>query len=230
MVESAVKRLKKFGYKKVGYEGTVVAWGTDVLAAVKEMCPKYGIDLVGHVLCEVEGKDFTIQASKLRKTGPDAIIVCDMPPGQSVWARSLAQIGWKPFVLSIDAGSTENAMNISSPKYFEGWQAKSEIDRTKPYLIEVFDRVAAFTGKRYENEMVARAWDVAQIMVEAIRLSGNPDDPEAIRDGIYKIKNFTIAMGKKETTGSFEMGRNHMLGSDDMTFYEIRSGKFIVVD
>jgi len=93
----------------------------------------------------------------------------------------------------------------------------------------VWDKYEAATGKRYEDEKILRTYDLVNLLVEAIRLSGNPDDPSAIREGFYKIKNLPLAVGKKETTGSFEIGRNHIVTEKDMTFYTVKAGKIVLV-
>jgi len=73
--------------------------------------------------------------------------------------------------------------------------------------------------------LVTRGYDAARALLEAIRLSGDPDNPEAIRDGFYKIKNLPLAGGNKSSMGSFEVGRNALLGPSDIPVYVIRSGK-----
>ena len=79
---------------------------------------------------------------------------------------------------------------------------------TKPAVKQLWDKYEKYTGKRYEDETVLRTCDAINLLLEAIRLSGDPDGPEAIREGFYKINNFPIALGRKQTMGSFEIGRN----------------------
>lgn len=69
-VEATLMRINKLGYTKVCYEGTTLAWGTDMLISIKKQAPQYGIEVVGEVLCEPKSKDLTIQASTLRAINP----------------------------------------------------------------------------------------------------------------------------------------------------------------
>jgi branched-chain amino acid transport system substrate-binding protein len=89
---------------------------------------------------------------------------------------------------------------------------------------EVWKKYQEYTGKSYEDEKVPRTWDAIQLLIQAIKLSGNPDDSTAIRDGFYKIKNFPVATGSKTTMGSFEIGRNHLLKVEDIPVYVFKSG------
>lgn len=227
---SILLRIKNLGYTKVAFAGTPLAWGTSMEANVEAACPKYGLDFVGSAFCEPKSKDLTIQARKLQDIGAEAIAMTEYSAEQCVWARAFNTIGWEPYVISSDEATTGEALGMGPPELFEGWETKSLVDRTKPYLWEVWDKYEAYTGERYDDEKVARAWDSAMLLFEAIRLSGDPDDPEAIRDGIYKIKDFPIALGHKRSTGSFEIGRNHLLTAEGITIYAIKSGKLEVVD
>jgi branched-chain amino acid transport system substrate-binding protein len=225
VAEALVRRAKSLGHKKIGYEGSTLAWGTDGLAAVKELAPKYQLEFAGEVLCEPKSKDLTIQAKKLKDTGATAVIMGEYEAELGVWGRGLKSVGWNPLLLSLSGGNLYTASTLYPPELFEGWETAMLHDISKPLVKEVWDRYEKYTGKRYEDEKVPRTWDVVQLLIEAIKLSGNPDNSEAIRDGYYKIKGFPIAVGSKGTKGSFEIGRNHLLKVEDIPIYVMKSGK-----
>ncbi len=219
-------RAKEMGFKKVGYMATTQAFGTDMLDIIKNVYKDYGIDFVGYVLCEPGSKDLTIQAMKLKDAGAEVVICQNYVADQIVWARNLKTIGWKP--LSITGSILlANSLEVSAPELWEDWQGMSVIDINKPAVKIVWDNYAKYAKKRHDDDKAPRAWDAARILAEAIRLSGNPDSPEAIRDGFYKIKNFPIATGRKETTASFDIGRNYTLPAKDISFVTVKSGKFV---
>lgn len=221
-----LKRAKEMGFKKVGYMATTQAFGTDMLDDIKNIYSEYGIDFVGYVLCEPGSKDLTIQAMKLRDEGAEAVICQNYVADQIVWARNLKTIGWKP--LSITGSILlANSLEVSAPELWEDWQGMSVIDISKPIIKTIWDDYANYTKKRHDDDKAPRAWDAARILAEAIRLSGNPDSPEAIRDAFYKIKNFSIAIGRKDTMASFEIGRNYILAAKDISFVTVKSGKFV---
>jgi branched-chain amino acid transport system substrate-binding protein len=225
VAEALVRRAKSLGHKKIGYEGSTLGWGVDGLEAVKTLAPKYGLEFVGHVLCEPKSKDLTIQAKKLKETGATAVIMGEYEAEIGVWARALKGMGWNPLMLSLSGGNLYASINIYPHELFEGFNTAMLHDDTKPLVKEVWDRYEKYTGKRYEDEKAPRTWDAVHLMIEAIKLSGNPDNPEAIRDGYYKIKDFPVALGSKTMKGNFEIGRNHILKVEDIPIYVVKSGK-----
>jgi branched-chain amino acid transport system substrate-binding protein len=222
-----LKRVKEMGLKKFGYMATTQAFGTDMLDIIQKTYSEHGVEFVGYVLCEPGSKDLTIQAMKLRDAGAEVVLCQNYVADQIVWARNLKTIGWKPVSIT---GSIllANSLEVSAPELWEDWQGQSVIDLNKPIVKTIWDNYAKYTGKRHDDDKAPRAWDAARILVEAIRLSGNPDSPEAIRDGFYKIKNFAIATGRKDTTASFEIGRNFTLAAKDISFVTVKSGKFVM--
>jgi len=228
-VEAGLLRMKNLGYTKIGFEGTALAWGTDQLATLERLAPKYGLEIVGNVLCEPKTKDLTIQAMKLRDTGAEALMQGEYCTEVGVWGRALKDIGWNPYIYSAGPELTR-AVDVYPVELFEGWEYWDLMDDTKPLTNEVWDRYEAYTGKSYRTSLTARGYDAAVLLVEALKLSGNPDDPEAIRDAYYKIKDLPIATGGKNTLGSFEIGRNHLLAIEDVPIYVIKSGKLVIAE
>lgn len=222
-------RIKELGYKRVGFMGSTQAMGTDWLTYLKENIAKYGLELVGSVLCEPNSKDLTIQAKRLRDTNPEAVIFSNYPADSGVWARNIKTLGWQPYTVTVGMALLSVILDITPPELLEGWETVASIDFNKPAVKTIWDKYAAFTGKHRDDEKAPRTWDGAQLLFEAIRLGGNPDDPTAIRDGLYKIKNFPIVGGPQDAKGSFEIGRNYLITPKECTMVAIKSGKFVMV-
>jgi branched-chain amino acid transport system substrate-binding protein len=227
--ETDLMRIKELGFKRVGFMGSTQAMGTDWLSYLKENIAKYGLELVGDVLCEPNSKDLTIQAKRLRDTNPQAVIFSNYPADSGVWARNLKTLGWQPYSITIGLALLSVILDITSPELLEGWETVAQIDFDRPEVKMVWDKYMAFTGKRADDEKPPRTWDGAHLLFEAIRLSGNPDDPTAIRDAFYRIKNFPIVSGPPGTKGSFEIGRNYLITPKECTVVAIKSGKFVMV-
>lgn len=228
--EGALRRVKKMGYTEIAFEGTTLAWGTDQLATLKQVAPKFEIKLIGEVLIEPKSKDVTIQATKLRDTGTKALFLCEYGTETGTLARALKAIGWNPYVMHSSGGELTGTTEQYPGWLIEGWETLLLTDYTKPEVTKVFDVVEKWTGTRYKRENVLRSWDAMYLTAEAIKLSGNPDNPEAIRDGYYKIKDFPMVLGRRGARGSFEIGRNHMTRVEDLVYYVVRSGKFVKIE
>jgi branched-chain amino acid transport system substrate-binding protein len=224
VISSGLLKAKTMGHKKVAFIGTTLTWGTDALASVKALAPNYGLQFVGSELLEVGSKDATIQVRKLQRSGAEALIQLDYAAEIGVWARALQQVGWNPTVITYDAELTM-ALTMYPAELFEGWGVVAMIDPNKPLLSKVWDNFSKFSGKESRTVQIGRAYDAANLLMEALKLSSDPDKPETIRDAFYKVKA-PLALGREGSTGSFEIGRNYTLRPEDMVIFTVRSGKF----
>lgn len=228
-VEAALVRMKKLGHTKIGFSGSTLAWGTDTLAMIKEKAPAYGIKVVSEVQVEPKAKDLTIQAKKLKDSGVKAVFCADYEAETAGLAKAMNSIGWKPYVIHVSAANVTSAVKLGSPELFNGWETLMAADTTKPLVRKIYDRVRAYTGKPVdEDKKVLRAYDAISLLVEALKASGNPDNPTAIRDAFYKLPNYERATGKKGGKGGFVVGKNHLVDLDDEIIYTVKDGKLVV--
>ena len=193
---ACLMQAKKMGAKKIGLDVNTQAFGTDLEAAVRKHVAEFGLELVGVARCEPDSKDLTIQATRLRATNPDVVIHQEYPADQIVFARALKTIGWNP--PSIGQALIINiCLGLSPAELFEGWSVFGIYDRDKPTVKPIWDKYEVYTKKRVENDLPLRGWDTAQILFDILKLSGNPDNPEAIRDAFYKVKDFPMVTGRR---------------------------------
>jgi ABC-type branched-subunit amino acid transport system substrate-binding protein len=230
LVEASLARLKKLGYKKVAFEGTSLAWGTDTLATIKEKAAAYGITLVGVSLAEPKTKDLSIQAKQLKESGAQALICADYEAETVVLARAMKSIGWKPFVIHTSAANINASISLSSPETFDGWETVTIADNTKPLVQKIWAKTEAFTGKKIDHdEKAIRTYDAISLLIEALKKSGNVENPTAIRDAYYKLNNYERAIGQKGGKGGFVAGRNHLLTAEGIIIYSLKAGKMVAL-
>jgi branched-chain amino acid transport system substrate-binding protein len=225
LIGAALLKMKEKGYKKVGLISTTLTWGTDALATMKEAAPKYGLEFAGYELLEVKSKDASIQVRKLKSTGVQALLNLDYAAENGVWARAFQQVDWHPYVVSYDAEITMS-LTMYPPELFEGWDVVALTNPKKPLQAKLWDDYEKFTGKRSDTSQVSRAADGGAIMMEALKLADNPDNPESIRDAFYKIK-VPLVLGREGAMASFEIGRNYTLKPEDLMIVTIKNGKFV---
>jgi len=227
---AALDRMKKLGYTKVAFEGSTLAWGTDALTVVKERASDYGITLVAVSLIEPKTKDLTIQAKQLKDSGAQAVICAEYEAEGGVFARAMKQIEWNPYVFHVSAANYVNTLEMYPPELFEGWETVMTIDRTKPLVRKIWEKTKAYTGKNpIEDEKCPRSYDAINLLIEALKASGNPEDSTAIRDAFYKLSNYERATGKQGGKGGFGVGRNHLLDISDLVSYTTKAGKLVPV-
>jgi len=225
VIRAALLSMKNKGYKKVGLISTTLTWGTDALATMKEYAPQYGLQFAGYELLEVKSKDAAIQVRKLKGTGVEALLNLDYAAENGVWARGFKQVGWSPYIVSYDA-EIGMSLTMYPAELFEGWDVVGLFNPKKPLLAEFWNQYEKFTGKRSETSQTARAADGGRIMMEALKLADNPDNPESIRDAFYKI-NIPLVLGREGAMVNFEIGRNYTLKPEDLLIITIKNGKFV---
>lgn len=227
-VDAVLTKIKKLGYTKIAFEGSTLAWGTDTLATLKEKAPGYGIKLVAEVLVEPKTKDLTIQAKQLKNSGAQAIVCADYDAETAGLARAMSATGWKPYVIHTSSANLGNALAITDPHLLNGWETISQFDPNKPMVQNIWKKTKEHTGKEpIHNEEGIRAWDGINLLVNALKLSGNPDDPAAIRNAFYKIKDYDRALGRSGGKGGYLEGKNHLLDINDLVIYTVNAGKLV---
>ncbi len=221
-------QAKKMGFKKIATHVTTQAFGSDMEEVIKRNCPEYGLEFVGSVRCEPDSKDLTIQATRLRDMKPDVVINQNYPADQVVWARALKTIGWKPNSMG-GALIIKICLGLAPAELFEDWVVEMVFNPNKPTARAGWDKYEAATKKRIESDLTIRGYDTVNVLAQAIRLGGNPDSSEAIRDGFYKIKDFPLLSGQIDTKCTYAIGRNHALEAKDYVFGVVKAGKIEVL-
>jgi len=229
-IQAALARMQKLGYTTVAFEGSTLAWGTDSLAALKEKAPTYGLKVVAEVQVEPKTKDLTIQATQLKNSGAQALVVADYEAEGGVLARAMNSVGWKPYVFHVSSATYTNTLATNPTELFEGWETVQTIDISSPLVRKIWDKTKAYTGKTpIEDEKLPRTWDAINLVIAAVKASGNPEDGGAIRDAFYKLDNYERAVGKRGGKGGYAVGRNHLLDISDLVPYVTKSGKLVPV-
>jgi branched-chain amino acid transport system substrate-binding protein len=222
--DATLLRIKNLGHKKMAFQGSTLAWGLDVRDCIKRNASAYGLEYVAEVLCEPKSKDLTIQATRLRDSGADVVVTADYEAETGVWGQALKTVGWKPFVFPYSSGIITNTLKVFPKELFEGWETTMLVDSSDPDVIKLWDDYEKFTGKRYEDDAVPRMHDAISLLIEAVRLSDDPDNPKAIREGFYKIKDFPLMCGRQGKKGGFAPGRNETLSPEDIVVYVVKDG------
>jgi len=229
-VETALSRIKKLGHTKIAFEGTTLAWGTDTLATIKRMAPKYGIQVVYEVLSDPKTKDMSIQSKKLQASGVQAMIVADYEAETAVLGRAMAAIGWKPYVMHTSAVDLNTAMRLADVKLFEDWEFMSVADESNPVAQKIWNKVEGFTGRKIpRDQKTLGAYDQINLLLEALKATPNLEDPTAIRDAFYHIdKNYARASGKRGSKGGFTTSHNALINIEDVVISTVKNGNVTI--
>lgn len=220
-------RAKEMGYTKVGIEYSTLAWGLQGMEILRDQFfPEYGLECTGTVALEPKSKDATIQVKELRDTGAEMIMMIEYAAEMNVWARAMKELAWDVYCLNMSGGMTFESIKIGPAELYEDWEVVLMSDIGKPACLKVWDKLEEVKGERLEDVSMTGYWDEIHILMEAIKLSGNPDDPEAIRDALYKVK-VPMSIGREGAIATYELGKNCTVTPEDVAIGVVKSGKIV---
>lgn len=162
---------------------------------------KLGGEIVDDIAYQEGDIDFKSQLTSIKTKNPDVIFVPGYYNEVALLAKQLKEMGMKQILLGGDGWSSpklyEIAKDAMNGHYFSNHYTTESAD---PKTVQF---VKNFKAKYNEDAdvMAALAYDATYMMVEAIK-NAKETTPEAIRDGLAKIKDF------KGVTGNITMNDN----------------------
>lgn len=168
-------------------------FGRTLAANFKEEATRLGIKVISEDAYPLGEKEFTPLLTKLKGLNPDLVYATAYYAEAAQIARQSRAIGLKSQILGQEGYDSPKFLELAGPAA-DGVIITTTLNRDDPR--DIVKRFMA-NYKRdagVEADMVgASAYDAVRVMAEAIRRGGT--DPRAIRDTIYKLKNFEGVTG-----------------------------------
>ena len=167
----------------------------------KEELKKMGGEIVDDIAYQEGDIDFKSQLTSIKTKNPDVIFVPGYYNEVALLAKQLKEMGMKQILLGGDGWSSpklyEIAKDAMNGHYFSNHYTTESTD---PKTVQF---VKNFKAKYNEDAdvMAALAYDATYMMAEAIK-NAKEITPDAIREGLAKIKDF------KGVTGNITMNDN----------------------
>jgi branched-chain amino acid transport system substrate-binding protein len=168
-------------------------------------------------------RDFSPQLTQIKGINPDAIIVSALVEEASGIVNQARQLGIPASVPIIGGnGFNSPAFIKNAGEAAEGvingaaWNSVSALPINKNF-------VGAFTAKYATppDQFAAQAYAGVYIAYKAVKDAGSPEDRQAIRDALAKIKDIDTVLGKF----SFTEGRD---ADHQPVVQVVKGGKFVV--
>lgn len=161
------------------------------IAKFKEL----GGEIVADLSYQANDVDFKAQLTQIRSKGPDGLFIPGYYTEVGLIARQARELGIKSPLLAGDGAD--------SPKLFEiGQEAVNGTYFSNHYSTDSTDPIAVEFSKNFKakyNKMPdglsAAGYDAAKILFQAIAAAPKPE-PQAIRDELAKVKDFSGVTGK----------------------------------
>jgi len=225
-VEKIVEHLKKMNFTKVGIISVSNGYGKSGKAALEQILPQNGIEIVANEVYNPKPADVKAQIQNLEAAKPQAIICWDTNPGPATLARNIQEMGLKtPLIMSHGvaskkfielAGSAAEGVVLPAGKLLVAEQLP-DTDPQKPLLVEYTQEYEA----RF-NEPVStfggHGWDAVQQILLALKEAG--PDRAKIRDALEAQTQFKGIGGVFNRSPEDHNGLN----KDAFVLVEIRDG------
>jgi branched-chain amino acid transport system substrate-binding protein len=190
------------GIKKIGIMADSTAFGASGRDELLKLAPQYGITVAADERFGPQDTDLTPQLTKIRATGPQAVVSWSIGPTQVVSVKNWRDLGMEAIPLYQSHGFA-NLKNVQlAGKAAEGVLlpvARTIISSLLPDSDPQKAVVAAY-AKEYEAQFKepvstfgGHAWDGMQLAMAALKAVG--PDRAKIRDFIEKTKGFVGCTG-----------------------------------
>jgi branched-chain amino acid transport system substrate-binding protein len=211
-------------------------FGKDGLAALEQLAPEYGLEIVSRESFTVTDTDMTPQLVKSKASGAQALICWTIGPAGSRVAKNVKQLG-----LAIPLYQCHGQPD---PKYIElaGEAAEGSImPSTKLMVVDqlpdsdpqkavIQDFVSLYRDTYHYDQQYpinthsGYAWDAIYLLANVMRQVGT--DAEKLRAGIEQTKGYVGISGIFNLTPEDHNG----LDTDSMVMIKVEKGKWVLLE
>jgi branched-chain amino acid transport system substrate-binding protein len=233
-VEKIYQYLQKQGIKKIAVITATDKFGEEGEKSLVRLADKYGISIVAAEKFDVKDSDMTVQLTKMKNTGAQALICWTIGPPGSIVAKNVKQLDFKipliqchglpdPKYIEL-AGAAANGTMMPSTKLMVPDQL-ADNDPQKKLILEFVNEYENVKKYGKVSTHSGYAWDAIMLVVNGMRKAGSTD-PEKIRTAIENTKDFVSISGIYNMSPEDHCG----LGVDSMVMIEVKDGKWKLID
>ena len=233
-VEKIYQYLQKQGIKKIAVITATDKFGEEGEKSLVRLADKYGISIVAAEKFDVKDSDMTVQLTKMKNTGAQALICWTIGPPGSIVAKNVKQLDFKipliqchglpdPKYLEL-AGAAANGTMMPSTKLMVPDQL-ADNDPQKKLILEFVNEYENVKKYGKVSTHSGYAWDAIMLVVNGMRKAGSTD-PEKLRSAIENTKDFVSISGIYNMSPEDHCG----LGVDSMVMIEVKDGKWKLID
>lgn len=187
--------VRKMGAKKIAILQVDNDFGASLVDGFREYAKDLGGEVISVDKFQIGEKEFNPLLTRIKQENPDLIYMVAYYEEGSQIIKQMKQLGMNIKVLGTEGiDSTKGFFEIVG-KDAEGLVFTTNLNRDDPRKVTQ-DFIKNYTEKYgFAPDMVgASVYDAFMVLAEAIRISGQAT-PDAIKDGMYKIKDFDAVTG-----------------------------------
>jgi branched-chain amino acid transport system substrate-binding protein len=225
-VEKILEHLKARAYTKIGIITVSNGYGKSGKAALEEILPANGFQIVANEVYNPNPPDLRVQIENLKAAAPQAVICWDTNPGPATLAKNMQEMGVKiPLIMSHGvaskkfielAGSAADGIVLPAGKLI----VAAQLPDSDPQKAALLEYSAAYKAAYHEPESTfgGHGWDAIQQIILALESAG--PDRTKIRDALEEQKDFKGVGGVFKHTENDHNG----LSKDAFALVVVRNG------
>lgn len=228
MLERIIDYLQAQKISKVGMIYDSNSYGTDGRDLLRQLAPQAHVAVVAEESFNSKDTDFTIQLTRVKNAGAQAIICWGTNPAPATLTRNRQQMGIAIPLIQSHGVANASYLDLSGPaaegvilpagKLF----AAASLPKSDPQRKVLLQYAADFKA-RYNREadtFGGHAWDGLQMIAGALEKAG--PDPAKIREAIENTKGFVGIGGVFNYSPSDHDG----LTMDAVVLLQVENGQF----
>jgi branched-chain amino acid transport system substrate-binding protein len=230
-VERLFTHLKTRGLTRLGVLATSDKFGQEGEAYLKQLAPKFGLEIAAQESFDPNDVDITVQLTKVATAKPTAIVVWTIGPAGAIIAKNARQVGVSiplfqchgqpdPNYIKL-AGDAANGTAMPATKLMAGEQLPIT-DRQRPVVLDFIKDYNA-RGLKNLSTHSGYAWDAVQLVFRAMEKAGT--EPGALRAAIENTKDYVGVSGVYNLSAEDHCG----LGVDSMVIVKVEAGQWKLV-
>lgn len=225
--------MKKAGITKIAVVSDTGGFGKDGLAVLQAEAPKAGIKVVASQTFNPGDTDMSSQLTNIKKTDAQAIVIWNAGKEAAVVVKNAKDLGLKLPIYGSHgnardefiqgSGDAAEGVRIAAGKILVPETYGTD---TEAYKVAT-DFVTRFTAKTgaAPSTFAGHAYDAFHLIVGAAGRIKGEITPAALRDEIEKTSGFVGIGG----TFTFSPTDHNGMTAQDLTLYEVKGGKWVVV-
>lgn len=221
-----VKTLFKYLEEKLNGKTIAVLYessdfGTGAYKIIEEQAKEQGIDIVANEVYNSGEKDFSVQLTKIKSAGPDAIVLWGYYTEAALICKQVKQNGIEIPIIGT---------GYNSPKLVElGGEDVNGLIFTTAFTDANPDPTVQEFDKKYKDlfnasydQNAPQAYDSVYLLADAIKRAGTTDG-EAVRNALLATEDFQGVAGTYNFESNGEMIK-------ELLVVQIKDGKHTIID
>lgn len=175
--------------------------GWDFANFSTEAFKSQGFEMTGQELFERAQKDFQPILTRIIAGNPDIIDLGPTSPATAgLIVRQARELGYKGTFSALGGSGPREVVAAAGADAAEGMVNMLYADPKNPAFQALVDRYRAKIGQA-PNELIVPYYDATKVLLRAISLSGEPDNPEKVREYFAKALPMKSMLGEEMTFG-----------------------------